>query len=357
MTNKKEIIQNILSRLKDKMNRPNTTTTNITPQPIQNNVSGGGSKKHDIISQILERLNKIMREKENGEYNLTINGTKPIQLTYTQEQPINQYTNTLNKQHKYALLIGIEYVKYASRKITERLPGCHYDVSNVKQLLINKLGYQSGNIITLMDSPGYIEPNFKNIELAIQKILGWSAQNPDSHLFIHYSGHGVQIRDTDGDELDLRDECIMPSDYLNNYITDDWLFVNFIKKLPIQASASMLFDCCNSGTLFELKYRYDNKLKKISKSHTHYKRTDNNVVSLSGCRDYEYSVSTYNLDRRQKWQGALTWAFVHSMSHAKLTNKELMDKVVYKIKSNNFNQNPVMCFSKNANILNEPFFK
>ena len=51
----------------------------------------------------------------------------------------------------YAIVIGIEYVKYANEGQMERLPGCHYDTKVMKSLLQNNLGVPSSNISVIGD--------------------------------------------------------------------------------------------------------------------------------------------------------------------------------------------------------------
>ncbi|KAK2467493.1 hypothetical protein APHAL10511_000348 [Amanita phalloides] len=54
----------------------------------------------------------------------------------------------------------------------------------------------------------------------------------DSFLF-HYSGHGGQTRDLDGDESDGLDEVIYPVDYQENgRIVDDDMHAIMVKSLP-----------------------------------------------------------------------------------------------------------------------------
>ena len=45
---------------------------------------------------------------------------------------------------------------------------------------------------------------------------------PGDYLFFHYSGHGGQQADKDGDEADGKDETLVPLDYQTaGQITDD----------------------------------------------------------------------------------------------------------------------------------------
>lgn len=53
--------------------------------------------------------------------------------------------------------------------------------------------------------------------------LNWLVQDaqPGDLLWFHYSGHGTQVTDRDGDEQDGKDEAICPLDH--KMITDDEL--------------------------------------------------------------------------------------------------------------------------------------
>ena len=73
---------------------------------------------------------------------------------------------------------------------------------------------------------------------------------PGDFLFFHFSGHGSQIRDRDGDELrDQMDELICPYDmnWDNGYITDDMLNEIFT-QLPPGVFLEVILDSCHSGT-------------------------------------------------------------------------------------------------------------
>ena len=85
--------------------------------------------------------------------------------------------------------------------------------------------------------------------------------NPGDHLLVHFSGHGQQIADQNGDEADGYDEALIPWDAGKCYIKgqyegerhlrDDTLQV-LLSMLQHQAgptgSVLMLVDACHSGT-------------------------------------------------------------------------------------------------------------
>jgi len=80
---------------------------------------------------------------------------------------------------------------------------------------------------------------------------------PNDSLFFHYSGHGGQTKDLDGDENDGYDEVIYPVDFRQTgHITDDEM--HRIMVLPLQAGVRLtaIFDSCHSGTALDLPYIY-----------------------------------------------------------------------------------------------------
>ena len=56
---------------------------------------------------------------------------------------------------------------------------------------------------------------------------------PNDSLFFHYSGHGSQKHDQDGDEVDATDETIVPVDYKSaGEIVDDEMNQIMVQQLP-----------------------------------------------------------------------------------------------------------------------------
>jgi hypothetical protein len=149
---------------------------------------------------------------------------------------------------KKAVLIGINY-----RGTSLALQGCINDVRNVYNFLTSQAGYSPENIRVLTDDD--IQPTNSNIKSNISWLLD-GAISGDTLMF-HYSGHGSNIADVNGDETDKRDETIVPIDYSRaGMITDDWLFENFMSKVPQGVKLWAFMDCCHSGTVLDLKYNY-----------------------------------------------------------------------------------------------------
>jgi hypothetical protein len=67
-------------------------------------------------------------------------------------------------------------------------------------------------------------------------------------LFLHYSGHGSNVPDDNGDEADHRDEILCPTNLdWNDPLRDDWLRATF-NNLRAGVSLTVIMDCCHSGT-------------------------------------------------------------------------------------------------------------
>lgn len=67
-------------------------------------------------------------------------------------------------------------------------------------------------------------PAFRPIRLNIIRAMHWPVADaqPDDSLFLHYSGHGSQTEDLDGDEEEGSDETILPEDFKTaGMIVDD----------------------------------------------------------------------------------------------------------------------------------------
>ena len=63
------------------------------------------------------------------------------------------------------------------------------------------------------------------------------------------------MEDKDGDEDDGYDEILIPGDYkVSGQIVDDWIYNEFVKKIPAGVHVVALVDCCHSGTAMDLPY-------------------------------------------------------------------------------------------------------
>jgi len=140
---------------------------------------------------------------------------------------------------KRALLIGVN--EYAIPGANLR--GCVNDVRNIAGALGDLYGFAESDITVLLDGAATKAAMTRGIAGLVD------SAKPGDVLYLHYSGHGSNVPDTDGDEVaDRRDEILCPHDLdWNDPLTDDWLRTTF-DRLDPAASLTVVMDCCHSGS-------------------------------------------------------------------------------------------------------------
>jgi len=206
------------------------------------------------------------------------------------------------------LSIGINYKNQASE-----LHGCINDSNNVLTFLRARCGANIQAVVQMTDNTA-LAPTRQNIENAFKDLV--AKQNQYTHMIVHYSGHGTQIRDINQDEPDGLDECIVPLDYTTaGVVTDDWLLSMFVNKLNSKMRVFILMDACHSSSMMDLKYSWNltkagNALYPVAARSLC--KTNANVIMLSGCLDNNVSYDVY--DNIYGASGALTSAFLQTLS-------------------------------------------
>ncbi|KAH9243467.1 hypothetical protein K456DRAFT_1717023 [Colletotrichum gloeosporioides 23] len=154
-----------------------------------------------------------------------------------------------------ALLIGINYFGQDGE-----LRGCINDVKNVSAFLVERYGYKREDMVVLTDDQR--EPMGQPTKQNILRAMHWLVQGaqPNDSLFFHYSGHGGQTEDIDGDEDDGYDEVIYPVDFKEaGHIVDDEMHHIMVKPLQPGVRLTAIFDSCHSGSALDLPYIYSTK--------------------------------------------------------------------------------------------------
>lgn len=245
------------------------------------------------------------------------------------------------KETIVVILIGIRYEHGEGH-----LRGCHNDIKNIYDYLNNLYKHDdkynldfiilADSKVSICDNHPNIWPTKKNILENLQNTIGKYKK-----YFIHYSGHGSSIKDYSGDEPDYKDEVICPIDYSSQgIIKDDVLNSFFLNRLDNDVFVRILMDCCRSGTIWDLKYKYSNNgYQENSLS----PKIRCNVLTLSGCKDTQYS---YDVFTDGESQGAFTYCFLKSIKE----NQNLMDFL------NNINKNLILGgWEKQTSVLSSSF--
>lgn len=138
-----------------------------------------------------------------------------------------------------ALLIGIN-----NYTVLPPLYGSLNDIETMRQILITRWGFLPEHITLVANEAATREGMLAAMERLIQET------GPNDTVYFHYSGHGSQVKDLNGDEPDDGlDETLVPQDGRSGTvrdITDDELNALFAR---LQAKRALIvLDSCHSGT-------------------------------------------------------------------------------------------------------------
>lgn len=256
---------------------------------------------------------------------------------------------------KYAVLIGINEYPYI---VADSLSGCVNDVETMYKILTEKFDFPPDNIRVLTDR----RATKQNILDRIQWLVYGS--KPGDELVIHYSGHGSQVRDRNGDELnDYLDEILCPHDLdFDDPLTDDMIHEIFKHKID-GASLTFICDSCHSGTInrairkpeeksktkarfivppFDIRARSFGRKLNVNrigaKEIKEGERSTQTHVLISGCRDDQTSADA-QVDGR--WQGAFTSSLGKAISNNPYRDwKTIHAEVISILNKNDFEQRP-----------------
>ncbi|KAI0150573.1 caspase domain-containing protein [Xylariaceae sp. FL1272] len=161
-----------------------------------------------------------------------------------------QYSNCSGRRK--ALLVGINYFGQRGQ-----LRGCINDVRNMSAYLVEHFRYKREDMVILTDDQQ--NPMSQPTKQNLLRAMHWLVKDarPNDSLFFHYSGHGGQTKDLDGDEDDGYDEVIYPVDFRQvGHITDDEMHRIMVRPLQAGVRLTAIFDSCHSGTALDLPYIY-----------------------------------------------------------------------------------------------------
>lgn len=259
---------------------------------------------------------------------------------------------------KYALIIGISY---SNSKLY--LPGIKNDIQTIKGVL-NSWGFKRENITELSEKN--IEPTSYNINTYLNRFC--QHLEPGDQAIIYYSGHGTK---TYNSKNKLQESCLVPIDHTRSGPITSETVRYYLNKISEEVNVLCLLDCCNSGTIcnlryhmFDTSYRKDItiKLRKYSyddwilrqkflinekslSSKSAEMETEANIVSVSGCWDTQ---SSYDLGRN----GALTLAFYQTLIHndlSSLTFERLLMELRGRLINLRVKQSPQIMIGKTLN--------
>jgi len=280
-----------------------------------------------------------------------------------------------SQPNKYAVIVGVS--KYWDSSMD--LHGPQNDVTEIWTLLKDVYGFPQENLRVLV--------NERAKEHHIIDRLEWLLSNTEAgdELVFYFSGHGSQLRDRDGDELDDgMDEFVLPHDFTwdtTHYIIDDHLY-DIFKDLAPGANLTMICDSCHSGTMtrsikppkqnpkklqvqkrvvyppFDLEARFKDVELPVNKfgaksEEGQIKSADQRHVLLSGCRDDQVSWSA--VFDGGYWHGGLSYYLVKALKkNPNLTWREVLPEINRGLEAKGLDQNPQL--SGMDKLLDRPVF-
>ena len=318
-------------------------------------------------------------------------------------QTFHRFTKTVIKGHtrqkitkslrKVVILIACEYVNYEELGILHRLPGCHNDIKKMKNMLISHYEYKHSDFIILSDEcKDYIQPTQMNIMKTLEKVT----QDIDlSQIVIYYSGHGTRTKDkfykknqsdkiitaNPANSINIQkylktlytfEDCVVPCDYLEaGLISDVYFRTHFWSKIPVWTRITAIFDSCNSGSIFNLPFRYkgENTLERDLSFEIHKTAKSQPIstnlpfiITISGCRNDQKSVAVNQINKshgncadydgkKNQWEGCMSVAFhevLKSRNFGKIGLDTLIDEMRSLLKHWNYPQIPQLSLSQDV---------
>jgi hypothetical protein len=236
-----------------------------------------------------------------------------------------------------ALLFGLNYATSPQG----RLQGCVNDVVNIGKYIQTCMAIPVKVCTDDVPNPDTTAARIvQNVyELALQ------SHNDDlDFVWIHYSGHGSYIADRSGDELDGRDECLVPSDYATAGLIDDDTLNRLLKQFNPRTRVLFVCDACHSGTMCDVKYSWISPSKRTTENNKCSVQAK--VITLSGCLDAQTSADAFNVLGDGKFSGALTSCLLQVLIQAPALRKDVFKMhaaLCLKLKGRGFPQRPLLC--------------
>jgi hypothetical protein len=268
----------------------------------------------------------------------------------------------LHAQNKKALIVAIG--NYPSVSGFRSINSIN-DIPIIQNALL-KLGFKENNIQIITEEAA----TKKNIVSALENDFLKSLQ-PGDIAYFHFSGHGQQVIDLNGDELDGLDEALVPYDALaefvpgiyegQNHLIDDDLSRIYSKiRIALGPKGHFLatIDACHSGTSTRhigcargtdiilappgFNNQRNEKKQDLSQSETQ-NADESKMASMVALFGSTASQLNYEIQAEDgKNYGALSYAFSKAVNSipSDASYQQLFDRIRLIIQSNSNNQIP-----------------
>lgn len=232
------------------------------------------------------------------------------------------FDSTMTAQTRRALLVGINNYKPKEpvkdtpcRKIEEirDLSGCINDVNALKGILISRFYFKPENIHILMNA----DASRSNILNGFETHLIKETKAGDICVF-YFAGHGSQVRNSQSNEPDKKDESLVPADWYRGEpdIRDKELKKLFNRILDRKAHLTAIVDACHSGSIsrgmpfpMNLRALPESECSVSVPPDNEKEPSERGAIILSATQDFQNAVE--KKIEKEQWYGLFTWALIN----------------------------------------------
>lgn len=238
-----------------------------------------------------------------------------------------------------AVLFGLNYAHTADLK----LEGCINDVINMSRYL-SQFGvpcemYTDDNEKTMAFTTG------KGIVTTLFELAAESIKKNLEFVWIHFSGHGSYTADKSGDELDRRDEALVPTDFQQSGLISDDYLQSIFRCFNPKTRVVCVFDCCHSGTIGDIKFSWEGTPPRPTVENKKC-TVRAPIITLSGSLDNQTAADAYNVLKDNKFSGAMTSSLLIALTRAPQLRSNvvnLLSAIRNLLKQMKFQQVPKLC--------------
>ena len=226
-----------------------------------------------------------------------------------------------------ALVMGLNY---AGSPSVNELFGCVNDAHEVALFLRTRYSpaKMAVEVVTDADPKTKKDTTFTGMLNKLYAIATASWRDRLEFVYIHYSGHGTFVKDDgeekDGDELDGRDECLVPSDAHSAGVIRDDIVAGVFRCFNPKTRVVVVFDCCHSGTMGDLPFSWPST-KTLIQTQTQQRSTSSSSSKV---------ITTTQIVEKQDQQGvrvenkAAVAAAASSASSAASTTPSALPRII-----------------------------
>lgn len=216
-----------------------------------------------------------------------------------------------------------------------RLSGCINDAEDMRWIL-KQLDHRA-EIQKLYD--------IRATKLNILNGIRWLS---DEENIFFFSGHGSQVADINGDEIDGLDETIVNIDYARTGMIRD----DEIREAIGDNRIELIMDCCHSGTNTRM-FSTTTKIRAIDKGYSspveigRIRNLNDESISWAACQDSEVATET-TINGQQR--GVFTFNFCQLLrANPRITRSQLKTQLTKLLEK--YDQHPnLVCSAENESL-------